>query len=142
MKIDYPTASQRVDVTLRKAQRILTVRRETGKEYGVKVSDDKDVASQIDPKPCVGVREDEGEASVGACAGRPLSLVNFLSGADALVNAEGNTGMLAIARAASARRGRRTRHAQKFLAREPGGLGVGQNTRCWSASGRRIATSR
>jgi hypothetical protein len=52
------------------------VRRETGKEYGVKASDDKDLASHIDPKPCGGVREDVGEASVGACAGRKLSLVN------------------------------------------------------------------
>ena len=118
------------------------MRRETGKEYGVKVSDDKDVASHIDPKPCVGVREDEGEASVGACAGRPLSLVNYLSGADTLVNVEGNTWMLAIARASMARRGRRTRHAQKFLVREPGYLGVGQSTCYWSASGRRIVTSR
>jgi hypothetical protein len=108
----------------------------------VKVSDDKDLASHIDPKPCVGVREDDGEASVGACAGRPLSLESFHPGADAVFDAEGKTGMLATARASSARRGRRTRHAQKVLAREPGGLGVGQSTSCWSASGRRIATSR
>jgi len=59
------------------------VRRETGKEYGVKVSDDKDVASHIDPKPCVVAREGEGEASVGACAGRKLSLEIYLLGADA-----------------------------------------------------------
>ena len=39
----------------------------------MRVSFDKDIASHIDPKPCVGVREDEGEASVGACAGRLLS---------------------------------------------------------------------
>ena len=118
------------------------MRRETGKAYGVKVSDDKDVASHIDPKPCVGACEGDGEASVGACAGWTLSLENYLSGADALVHAEGNTGMLAIARASSARRGRRTQHVQKFLVREPGGLGVGQSLCCWSASGRRIATSR
>ena len=31
------------------------------------------LANHDDRKPCVGVREDEGEASVGACAGRPLS---------------------------------------------------------------------
>ncbi len=86
----------------------------------MKVSDDKDLASHIDPKPCVGVREDDGEASVGACTGWPLSLVNNLSGADAMVTAEGNTEMLAIARASSARRGRRTQHVQKFLVREPG----------------------
>ncbi len=120
----------------------LTVRRETGKEYRVKVSDDKDVANHIDPKPCVDVREDVGEASVGACAGRPLSLENYLLGADALVNAEGNTRTLATARALSTRRGRRTRHAQKFLVREPGYLGTGRGVCRWSASKRRIATSR
>ena len=54
-----------------------TVRRETGKEYGVKVSDDKDLASHIGPKPCVGAREGGGEASVGECTGRPLSLENY-----------------------------------------------------------------
>ncbi len=118
------------------------MRRETGKEYGVKVSDDKDLASHIDPKPCGGAREDVFEASVGACTGWPLSLVNYLSGADAFAHAEGNTGMLAIARASSARRGRRTQHVQKFLVREPGYLGVGQSLCCWSASGRRVATSR
>jgi hypothetical protein len=118
------------------------VRRETGKEYGVKVSDDKDVASHIDPKPCVGIREDDGEASVGACVGRPLSLESYLLGADALVNAEGNTSTFITARACLTRRGRRTRHAQKFLAREPGGLGDDQSCCCWSASGRRIAKRR
>jgi hypothetical protein len=118
------------------------VRRETGKEYGVKVSDDKDLASHIDPKPCVGAREGDVEASVGACAGWPLSLEKHLSGADAMVRAEGDTEMPTIARASSARRGRRTQHVQKFLVREPGYLGVGQSPCCWSASGRRVATSR
>jgi hypothetical protein len=100
------------------------VRRETGKEYGVKVSDDKDLASHIDPKPCVDSREGVDEASVGACVGRKLSRENKLLGADAVVNAEGNTKAFVIARTPSARRGRRTRHAQTFLAREPGSLGV------------------
>jgi hypothetical protein len=118
------------------------VRRETGKEYGVRVSDDKDLASHIDPKPCVGAREGVGEASVGACTGRPLSLVNFLSGADALVQVEGNTGVLAIARAVSTRRGRRTRHVQTFLVWEPGGLGVDRRASDRSASGRRTAERR
>ena len=121
---------------------LLTVRRETGKEYGVKVSDDKDIASHIDPKPCGGAREGDGEASVGACAGRTLSLENHLLGADALVNAEGNTRVLVIARASSTRRGRRIRHAQKFLVREPGGLGIDQGILRWSASERRIVKHR
>ena len=118
------------------------MRRETGKEYGVKVSDDKDVASHIDPKPCVAAREGVGEASVGACTGRPLSLVNFLSGADAMVQAEGTTGALVIARASSARRGRRTRHVQKVLAWEPGGLGISLRLGDRLASGRPKAARR
>lgn len=118
------------------------MRRATGKEYGVKVSDDKDLASHIDPKPCVVAREGGSEASAGVCAGRPLSLEDYLSDADALVRVEGNMGMLALARAFSVRRGRRPRHAQKFLVREPGDLGVDQGFCYWSASGRRIATSR
>ena len=64
------------------------MRRETGKEYGVKVSYDKDPASHIDPKPCVGARDGNGEASVGACTGWPSSLVNYLSGADAFAHAK------------------------------------------------------
>ena len=45
--------------------RIVVVRRETSKEYGVNVFDDKGVAIHIDPKPCVGGREDIDEASAG-----------------------------------------------------------------------------
>ena len=52
-------------------QLILTVRRETGKEYMVKVRDDKGLANHIDPKPCVDVRESIGEASVGESVGQP-----------------------------------------------------------------------
>jgi hypothetical protein len=108
----------------------------------VRVSDDKDVTSHIDPKPCVGAREGDGEASVGACAGQPLSLENILSGADTLRHVEGNMSSLAIVRANSARRGRRTWHAQKFLAREPGDLGTDLHANARSASGRQNATSR
>jgi hypothetical protein len=49
------------------------VRRETGKEYMVKVRDDKGLANHIDPKPCGDVREGIGEASVGESIGQPLS---------------------------------------------------------------------
>lgn len=120
----------------------LSVRRETGKEYGVKVSDDKDIASHVDPKPCGGVREGAGEASAGACAGWPLSLENFLSGADTVVNVEGNMQTFAIARTAAARRGRRTRHAQKFLVREPGDLGIDLRASDGPASRRLTAARR
>jgi hypothetical protein len=49
------------------------VRRETGKEYAVKVHSDEGVAIHVAPDPCAGVREDVGEASVGERIGQPLS---------------------------------------------------------------------
>jgi len=39
----------------------------------VQVHYDEGVAIHIDPKPCVGVREDGDEASVGESIGQPLS---------------------------------------------------------------------
>ena len=49
------------------------MRRETGKEYVVKVHCDEGVAIHVAPDPCAGVREDVGEASVGERIGQPLS---------------------------------------------------------------------
>jgi hypothetical protein len=49
------------------------VRRETGKEQSVKVRHDEGVANHIGPEPCVAVREDVDEASVGEGIGQPLS---------------------------------------------------------------------
>ena len=49
------------------------MRRETGKEQSVKVRYDEGVAIHVDPKPCIVVREDGGEASAGVRAGQPLS---------------------------------------------------------------------
>jgi hypothetical protein len=119
------------------------VRRETGKEYEVKVFDDKDVANHIDLEPCGGAREGVGEASVGECAGRPLSRESFqLPSADTVVQAEGNMGTRVIASAFLTRRGRRPRHAQTFLAWEPGGLGIDRHVKCRSVSGRLKAASR
>ncbi len=118
------------------------MRWETGRDYGVKVSDGKDVASHIDPKPCVGDREGDDEASVGACAGRPLSPENSLLGADSVVQAEGETAMFASARTPLAGRGRRPRHVQKFLVWEPGDLGVDRYAMWRSVSGRQVASRR
>jgi len=87
---------------------VLTVRRETGKEYEVKVFDDKDVASHIDPKPCVGIREDAGEASVGESIGQPLSRERYIQDADTVVNVEGNTLRRANASIAAVLRGLKT----------------------------------
>ena len=49
------------------------VRRETGKEYEVKVLCSEGIASHTGPEPCVAVREDRGEASAGERIGQPLS---------------------------------------------------------------------
>jgi hypothetical protein len=46
---------------------------ETGELKGMKESDGERVANCTCPKPCVFVRKDEGEASVGVHAGWPLS---------------------------------------------------------------------
>ena len=99
---------------------------ETGEEQAVKVRYDEGEAIRIDPEPCAGVRKDVGEASVGACTGQPLSRDNKVSlGADALDNAEGNTGVGVIASPRPTRRGRRPWHVQKLFVREPGDLGFG-----------------
>ena len=85
---------------------------------------DEGVANHIGPEPCVGIREDAGEASVGGCVGQPLSReIGLVLGADAVTLAEGNTAARDIASAQSARRGLRTWHAHTLLAREPGDLG-------------------
>jgi hypothetical protein len=89
----------------------------------VRVRHDEGVAIHIDPEPCADAREDIGEASAGACTGQPLSRENWIyPDADALDNAEGNTGGSAIASLRSIRRGRRTWHVQTLFEREPGGL--------------------
>ena len=101
----------------------LWVRRETGKEEAVKVRCDEGVANHIGPEPCAGIREDVGEASVGERIGQPLSHDRIdVPGADAVQGAEGNMSERAIASARMTRRGRRTWHVRKLLAREPGDL--------------------
>ena len=78
---------------------------------------DEGVANYIGPKPCAGVREEVGEASVGERAGQPLSREKKLFlGADAVCVAEGKTFECAIASARATRRGRRTcMHARSLL---------------------------
>ena len=84
------------------------------------------VAIHSGPEPCVGVREDEGEASVGECIGQPLSRERFIPGADTVTYVEGNTHERASASAQKIRRGLRPWHVQKLFAREPGDLGSNQ----------------
>jgi len=49
------------------------VRRETGKEYVVRVHCDEGIATHVAPDPCAVLREDDCEASVGERIGQPLS---------------------------------------------------------------------
>jgi hypothetical protein len=93
----------------------------------VQVPDDEGIANHIGPKPCAGIREGVGEASVGVRAGQPLSRDRKLSpGADAVCVAEGNTNECVNASTRATRRGRRTWHARTLLVREPGDLGSDQ----------------
>ena len=102
------------------------VRRETGKEYVVKVHCDEGVATHIGPKPCAGVREDVGEASAGERIGQPLSReIGLIPGADGVHMSEGEMDVRAIASACPTRRGPRPWHVWKLLAREPGDLWIG-----------------
>jgi hypothetical protein len=102
----------------------LEVRRETGKEQVVQVHYGEGVAIYIGPEPCVGVREDGGEASVGEGIGQPLSRESQSPGADAVSSAEGNTFRTRYRKVRTTRRGRRTWHVQTLLAREPGDLAI------------------
>ncbi len=66
----------------------------------MKVHCNEEVAIHIGPEPCMGIREDVGEASVGERRGQPLSHDSrFILGADAVRIAEGNTFERAIASA-------------------------------------------
>jgi hypothetical protein len=65
----------------------------------VQVHYDEGVAIYIGPEPCVGVREDGDEASVGEGIGQPLSCESLDPGAGAVSSAEGNTNRRNIASA-------------------------------------------
>jgi hypothetical protein len=87
------------------------VRRETGKEYVVKVHCDEGVATHIGPEPCAGVREDVGEASAGEHIGQPSSReIVVIPGADAVHLSEGKMDGRANASARLTRRGLRPSH--------------------------------
>jgi hypothetical protein len=93
----------------------------------VQVHYDEGIAIYIDPEPCVGIREDVGEASAGERTGQPLSRERVvIPGADVVQVTEGNMSRRAIASAPMTRRGRRTWHVWTLFAREPGDLQLGQ----------------
>jgi hypothetical protein len=105
----------------------------------VQVRYDEGVAIHIGPEPCVGVREDIGEASAGERTGQPLSRERLQNpGADAVAPAEGEMDGRANASARTTRRGLRPWHVRTLLAREPGDLPIGQRPgrAVWSAAGR------
>ena len=100
----------------------------------MKVHCDEGVATHIGPESCAGIREGAGEALTGVCIGQPLSRENVLfPGADAVSMSEGNMGGRVNASARTTRRGRRPWHVHKLLAREPGDLTFGQQSRLVSA---------
>ena len=80
----------------------------------MQVRRDNGVAIHIGLEPCVVVRKGGGEASVWERIGQPLSLVKIH------ILAEGNTDRRVSASAYTTRRGRRTWHVWKLVAREPG----------------------
>jgi hypothetical protein len=89
----------------------------------VRVRRSEGVAIHIGPKPCVGIREDTGEASAGERIGQPLSRESDLArGADAVSFAEGNMSGHVSASVRSTLRGLRPWHVRKLFAREPGDL--------------------
>ena len=94
----------------------------------MKVHYDEGIANRIGPGPCVDVREEIGEASVGERTGQPSSRESgFFPGADAVPLAEGNTDRCVTASAWPTRRGRRPWHVRTLLVREPGDLMFGQS---------------
>ena len=89
---------------------------------------DEGVATHIGPEPCVGIREDVGEASAGERIGQPLSLENYVLLGRRRVT---HRGRLHVRRASAsvwmAQRGQRHWHVRKLLVREPGDLRVGHD---------------
>ena len=63
---------------------------------------DEGIANHIGPEPCVVSREAGGEASAGVRIGQPSSRERINRDADAVVTAEGETGMRVTASASSA----------------------------------------
>jgi hypothetical protein len=93
----------------------------------VRVPHSEGVANRTVPESCVGCREAQHEALTGVRVGQPLSHESHvLRGADAVIEAEGNTDRRARASAGLTSRGLRPWHARMLLAREPGDLSLGQ----------------
>jgi len=93
----------------------------------VRAPDSEGVANHTVPESCVGCREAQREALTGVRVGQPSSHEShFLRGADAVIEAEGNTDRRARASTCLTSRGLRPWHARTLFAREPGELSFGQ----------------
>jgi hypothetical protein len=85
----------------------------------VRVPDGEGGANHTGPESCVVCREAQHEALTGVRVGQPLSHEShFLRGADAVTEAEGNTGRRARASTCLTPRGLRPWHARKLGNRE------------------------
>ncbi len=84
------------------------------------------VAIRVGPEPCIVVREDGGEASVGERAGQPLSRESHLSRVPTLLFEWKATRSTRYRKWLTGRRGRRPWHACTLLEREPGDLAPGR----------------
>ena len=97
---------------------------------------DEGVAIRIGPEPCVAVRKDVDEASVGEDIGQPLSHEILISRVPTLFRRRKATQPSTKSQGLAARRGRRTWHVSKLLGREPGDPRSGHSRMRWSALGR------
>ena len=79
----------------------------------MEVSNNEGLANHVVPESCAVCREKCGEALTGVCAGQPLSRDSlYITSADAIDNAEGNTMERDIASIPSTRRALRPWHAR------------------------------
>jgi hypothetical protein len=104
----------------------------------VQVHYDEGVAIHIGPEPCVVVRENGDEASVGEGIGQPLSRESLNPGADAVSSAEGNTFRTRYRKVRTPGVVEEPGMCRSSFGREPGGPTSGhwRVRRRWSASGR------
>jgi hypothetical protein len=88
----------------------------------VQVHHDEGVANHIDPESCAVTREGLGEALTGERIGQPLNRERGnISGADAVLLAEGEMEGRVIASTPKTRRGRRTWHVVRRINRRGAG---------------------
>ena len=95
----------------------------------MQVHHDEELAIRIGPEPCVGVRKDVDEASVGEGIGQQLSRRKLYPGRRRCFECGRQHDQARHRERLAARCGRRTWHVQKLLEREPGDPTSGQRQR-------------